>query len=197
MPGAPACRSRALARYVRTILLASAGLTLLAVGATLAPAVAGAGSATAARTDQIRLPAPVHDVDPLRDVNLGLRPDRLRKSVVPGTASDHEDVVVAIGPTGAPAAVTDTQRLVIHGAGSYIVRELGPARAAVGLGDTVPPVLELGTVVWQGFSPGRRALAARLTLDAGIEAARLPLRVRLSLREPSGARRRLAPGAVA
>src|SRR4051812_13695605 len=109
MPGAPACRSRAIARSVRSILLAFAAITLLAVGTT----VAEAGPAPAAAARQIRLPAPVHDVDPILDANLGLRPDRLRKSVVPGAASDREDVVVAVGPTGAPAAVTDTQRLVI------------------------------------------------------------------------------------
>src|SRR4051794_24805767 len=194
MPGAPACRSRAIARSVRTILLASAALTLLAVGTTLAPAVAGAGSPTAAHLDQIRLPAPVHDVDPLRNVDLGLRPDRLRTSVVPGTASDREDVVVAVGPSGAPVAVTDTQQLVIDGAGNYIVRELGPARAAIGLDDTVPPVLELGTVVWQGFSPGHRELSARLTLDPGIEAARLPLKVSLQLRDSAGHVSGLAAG---
>src|SRR3954451_20382291 len=190
MPGAPACRSRVIARSVRTILLAFTALTLLAV----APALAEGGSAPAARADRIRLPAPVHDVDPLRDVNLGLRADRLRKSVVPGTASDREDVVVAVGPAGAPTAVTDTQRLVINGAGNYIVRELGPARAAVGLNDTVPPVLELGTVVWQGFSPGHRELSARLTLDPGIEAARLPLKVSLRLRDSAGHVSALDPG---
>src|SRR3954447_11461396 len=193
MPGAPACRSRAIARSVRTILLAFPALTLLAV----APAPAEGGPAPAARVDQIRLPAPVHDVDPLGGVNLGLRPDRLRKSVVPGTASDHEDVVVAVGPAGAPAAVTDTQRLVIDGAGNYIVRELGPARVALGLNDTVPPVLELGTVVWQGFSPGHRELSARLTLDPGIEAARLPLKVTLRLRDAAGRVRALDPGGKA
>src|SRR3954462_6071868 len=212
MPGAPACRSSAIARSVRTILLALAPLTLLASAPTLAAAV----TAPAEDADQIRLPAPVRDVDPLQGVNLGLRPDRLRKSVVPGTASDREDVVVAVGPTGAPAAVIDTQRLVIDGAGNYIVRELGPARVALGLNETVPPVLELGTVVWQGFSPGHRELSARLTLDAGItvagrrpvvwqafppahgglsggrtldagiEAARLPLKVTLRLPDPSG-----------
>src|SRR3954462_2520784 len=112
MSGAPACRSRVIARSVRTILRAVTALTLPAV----APALAEGGSAPAARADQIRLPAPVHDVDPLRDVNPGPRADGCRKSVVPGTASDREDIVVAVGPTGAPAAVTDTQRLVIDGA---------------------------------------------------------------------------------
>src|SRR3954454_2832101 len=193
MPGAPACRSSAIARSVRTILLALAPLTLLASAPTLAAAVAAPHEVA----DQIRLPAPVRDVDPLQGVNLGLRPDRLRKSVVPGTASDREAVVVAVGPTGAPTAVTDTQRLVINGAGNYIIRELGPARAAVGLNDTVPPVLELGTVVWQGFSPGHRELSARLTLDPGIEAGRLPLEVTLRLRDASGHVRALDPGGEA
>ena len=190
MPGAPACRSRGIARSVRTILLAFGALTLLAV----APTLAQARSVAAPTPAGIRLPAPVREIDPLGNVDLGLRPDRLRKSVVPGTASDREDVVVGVGPTGAPAAVTDTQRLVINGAGNYIIRELGPARAAVGRGDTVPPVLELGTVVWQGFSPGHRELSARLTLDPGIEAARLPLKVTLRLRDRSGHVRGLDPG---
>src|SRR3954447_18753200 len=135
MPGAPACRSRAIARSVRTILLALAPLTLLASAPTLAVAV----TAPAEDADQIRLPAPVRDVDPLQGVNLGLRTDRLRKSVGPGTASDREDVIVAGGPTRAATGVTDTQRRVINGADNYIIRERGPARAAVGLNDAVPP----------------------------------------------------------
>jgi hypothetical protein len=38
-------------------------------------------------------------------------------------------------------------------------------------------VTKFGAVVWQGFSPGSRELAARLTLDPALEAARLPLQV--------------------
>src|SRR4051794_31220264 len=141
MPGAPACRSRAAARSVRSILLVCGALTLLAVSAPLAQA----GSRPSAAADGIHLLAPVHDVDPLQGVSsLGLRPDRLRKSVVPGTAADREDVVVAVGPTGTPAMVTDTPQLVIRGAGNYIVRELRPARAALGLDDTLPPGLPPG-----------------------------------------------------
>lgn len=164
-----------------------------------APAMAIPSRAQPARADGtgIALPAPIGNVDPLATPQLKLRPDRLRKSTVPGRVNDREDVRVALGPTGAPASVVDTQRLVIHGAGNYIVRELGPAREAVGLGATVPPVLELGTVVWQGFSPGLRALSARLTLDPGIEAARLPMSVRLDFRDAAGHSMSLLPGSAA
>src|SRR4051812_43584233 len=145
MPGAPACRSRALVRAICSIVLVGGLLALTAPVATAVDRSPGALPRAPQPANAIRLPAPVHDVDPLNNIDVGLRKDRLRKSTVPGTTTDREDVVVAIGPTGRPVAVTNTQRLVITGAGSYIVRELGPARAAVGLGDTVPPVLELGT----------------------------------------------------
>lgn len=177
------------------------GLALLAafflMVVTIAPATAGNSPAGTGPRTGIALPAPVGNVDPLATPQLKLRPDRLRKSTVPGTVNDREDVRVALSASGDPASVTDTQRLVIHGAGNYIVRELGPARAAVGLGDTVPPVLELGTVVWQGFSPGTRALSARLTLDPGIEAARLPLSVTFAFHDRAGRSMPLNPGAAA
>ena len=154
-------------------------------------------SAGTSPNHRLTLPKPITEVDPLSNPQLQLTPDRLRKSQVPGEANDREDVRVEVGPTGAPTTVTDTQRLVITGAGNYIIRELGPAREAVGLGDTVPPVLELGTVVWQGFSPGRRALSARLTLDPGIEAARLPLSVRFEFTDRAGKSQPLESGAQA
>jgi hypothetical protein len=170
----------------------------LAAGGVLALALTATGPAAAVPAARgIHLAEPVEGVDPLASVDLGLRPDRLRTSVVPGPVHDEEHVRVALGPTGTPTSVTDRQRLVIRGAGSYIVLELGPARDAVGLGDTVPPVLKLGTVVWQGFSPGRRELSALLTLDPAIEAARLPLRVTFAFRADDGRRMDLLPGATA
>jgi hypothetical protein len=170
---------------------------LAAFGLALLPLV-GAGQAAALPVIRgIHLAEPVEGVDPLATVDIGLRPDRLRTSVVPGPVHDEEQVRVALGPSGGPAEVTDRQRLVIRGTGSYIVLELGPARDAIGLGDTVPPVLKLGTVVWQGFSPGRRELSALLTLDPAIEAARLPLRVTFDFRGTDGRRGSLLPGAVA
>ena len=166
----------------------------LIVGAPIGALASTSAAAPAADQHRLSLPAPVREVDPLATPQLLLRPDRLLKSQVPGRALDREAVRVSLGPSGAPETVTDTQHLVINGAGNYIVRELGPAREAVGLGDTVPPVLELGTVVWQGFSPGQRALAARLTLDPGIEAARLPMSVRFAFADKAGKSAPLQPG---
>ena len=182
MAGAPVHRG---SRAARTAIIA------LALGA---PLVALGTTSAGADTQRLVLPRPVHEVDPLATPQLKLRPDRLLRSQVPGPVTDREDVRVALGPTGAPDTVTDTQQLVINGAGNYIVRELGPAREAVGLEDTVPPVLELGTVVWQGFSPGRRTLSARLTLDPGIEAARLPMKVGFVFADRTGKSGQLEPG---
>src|SRR3954471_23740374 len=176
---------------------------LPALGALVTAACAGSVGLAAAASGPVphtglRLPAPVREVDPLATPQLGLRPDRLLTSQVPGAVRDTESVLASLGPSGAPATVTDTQRLRISAQGNYIVRELGPARQAVGLGGSVPPVLELGTVVWQGFSPGHRELAARLTLDPGIEAARLPMRVQLQFHAAGTGRvQPLGPGARA
>src|SRR3954453_2957547 len=177
---------------MRRALAAVGVLAMLGLGAALTIAPAVAAKPTPAG---IPLLQPVRDVDPLQGaVHLGLRKDRLLKSVVPGPVTNTEQLTVGVGPTGAPAIVTDLQQLVIAAAGNYIIRELGPARRAEGLGDTVPPVLELGQVVWQGFSPGRRVLPARLTLDPGIKSNRLPMSVQLRFTDRAGHHRLLAPG---
>jgi hypothetical protein len=154
---------------------------------------ASAGSPTAA--DSITLPAPVRGVAPVADA--GLTHEQLRTSQAPGAVDGSQDVTVAVGPTGAPADVTVVQRLRIRGTGDYAIRQRGPARSAVALDDTVPPVLDRGTVVWQGFSPGERGLAARLTLDPGLEAPRLPLAATVSFQATDGRVGALDDGAVA
>ncbi len=125
---------------------------------------------------------------------VGLAPDRLLTSHTPGPVTNREAITVALAPDGAPVVVTLDQRLRLTGVGDYQVRERGPARQVRRVGDTVAPVLKLGTVVWLGFSPGHRELAARLTLDAGLEAPRLPMAVRLVFRDAAGQRRALLPG---
>lgn len=159
--------------------------------ATLAVA-AVLGAPGAAIADALPLPSPA---DPLANLpGVGLAPDRLLTSRTPGPVTNTEAVTVAVGPDGAPVRVTVEQRLRLTGTGDFQVRERGPARRVEPVGAAQPPVLKLGTVVWQGFSPGGRSLAARLTLDPQLEAARLPLAVRLTARDRAGARATLGPG---
>jgi len=155
-------------------------------------AMVAAAPAAVAVQQGLALPRPLDEVPVVGGA--GLARDRLLTSRLPGPVGNREAVTVGLGPEGTPAVVTVEQRLSITGTGDYQIRERGPARSAEGIGDTVPPVLKLGTVVWQGFSPGRRELAARLTLDAGLEAARLPLTVRIELTTRDGRRTPLEPG---
>jgi hypothetical protein len=148
---------------VRRRLLAASVSVLLAAG----PAAA------------LELPSPeqqrAQDLSLLKEV--GARADRVLVSVVPGPVVNDERVLVGLSGDGSVQSVVVEQRLQLSGQGDYQVRERGPARASEALGDEPAPVTKFGAVVWQGFSPGSRELAARLTLDPALEAARLPLQV--------------------
>jgi hypothetical protein len=85
---------------------------------------------------------------------------------------------VTIDGAGAPIAVRATQRLDVRGVGDYSFRVGAPVvdvRAAPG--SARAPGLRTGAVLWEGFNPGRRVLAAVLELDRAAAAASLPLRV--------------------
>jgi hypothetical protein len=140
---------------------------------------------------RIELPKPVTATATFG--HLGLRPDRRLKSHTPGDMTTQERVEVAVDGRGTPAGVALDERLRIPGTGDYLIYERGPARAVRPIGASVPPVLELGTVLWQGFSPGDRVLAAHLRLDPVLENARLPLHVALSWRGTDGSTRTLSP----
>jgi len=122
-------------------------------------------------------------------LNVGFTADRLRMSRLPpgGTATDSERVDVAVAGDGAPASVEVEQRITLTGRGNYTVVERGPARRARAIGDSNPPTVKLGAVLYAGFvPPGGRELAARLTLDPDLEAARLPLGVGLLFAPDAG-----------
>jgi DNA-binding MarR family transcriptional regulator len=93
------------------------------------------------------------------------RPDRLLASDVPGPVVNDEVVHVGIAGDGSVRRVLLDQRLELKGTGDYAVRERGPAREARSLTEDPAPITRKGGVVWQGFSPGSRDLAARLLLD--------------------------------
>ena len=147
----------------------------------------------------IPLPPAFRNINPVACVKIVVpgRKDRCRTSKVPGTVDDTEAITVGVGPSGAPAAVTDRQQLVVHGAGAYLIYELGPARDVKGLNDFSQPVTKLGQVVWQGFSPGARTLDGLLTLDPTVETDRLPMSVRIDFTDRHGKHVPLRPGGAA
>jgi hypothetical protein len=152
------------------------------------------GTAAPASADVLDLPVatPAQDVGLLGSV--GARPDRVLVSVVPGPVVNDEVVLVGLDPAGGAQRVLVEQRLRLTGQGDYQVRERGPARASEALGDEPAPVTKFGAVVWQGFSPGERELAARLTLDPVLEAPRLPLTVQVAYAPADGTASALDPG---
>ncbi|HVE97786.1 MAG TPA: hypothetical protein VNA12_01245 [Mycobacteriales bacterium] len=152
----------------------------------LSGVVVAAGPATAqVPSGELVLPKPVGEI-PLVAPEV-VTPERRRTTFVPGPVRDDERIEVAVAPDGTPAAVVVTQRLELTGTGDFAIRERGPALRVSALEGTTAPIIQRGTVVWQGFVPGRRLLAARLTLDPAREALLLPLRLELSWTAPDGA----------
>ena len=145
------------------------------------------------------LPLPVPAPPPVAGLlaGVGATAERTRVSSLPpgGTATDVETVDVALDGDGTPVGVEVEQRITLTGRGDYVIVERGPARRARALGDSNPPTLKFGAVLYAGFiPPGGRELAARLTLDPVLEAARLPLSVTLSFAASSGGALPLGPG---
>lgn len=161
-------------------------------------ALAWLAPSAAAEPGTITLPTPaaarVQSDQLIRAV--GGLPDRLLSSDVPGQVVNDEVVRVGLRADGGVQAVTVDQRLSLRGTGDYAVRERGPARSATSLGDGPPPVTRRGAVVWQGFSPGRRDLAARLVLDPAIEQARLPLAVSATFTAEDGTTAPVGAGGI-
>ena len=153
-------------------------------------------SAATASEQTLRLPTP--EAARVQQAKLitavGGRPDRLLASDVPGPVVNDEVVHVGLAGDGSVVSVLADQRLRLTGEGDYAIRERGPARSAASLSSEPPPVTRRGAVVWQGFSPGRRDLAARLTLDPQLETTRLPLTVSATFAPTSGAARAMGPG---
>jgi hypothetical protein len=163
----------------------------------LLAALAIASPAAAADIDLPRPGAgPAQELEVVCNRAVGATPDRCKKSSVPGPVVNDEVVLVGLTGDGAPTTVQLEQRLLLTEVGDYVIRERGPARSAVPLvSGSDPPNTKFGAVVWQGFTPGNRRLGARLALDAGLEALRLPLAVSATFTPAEGgAAQPLEPG---
>jgi len=194
---------RGAARLATAVALALtpllAGPAAATTGATAPSAAAGTATTTTPPAG-IPLPPVFRNVSPVNCLRIVLpnRKDRCRKSKVPNTVDDTEAITIGVGPNGTPVVVTDRQQLVVHGPGTFLIYELGPARKAEGRNEFSQPQAELGQVVWQGFASGpTRELDGLLTLDAGFEAARLPMSIRIEFVDSSGHRGALKPGGSA
>jgi hypothetical protein len=92
-----------------------------------------------------------------------------------------ERIAVAIDEEGDVVSVKATQRLVISRVGDYRLTVPAPVTEVVAApGSKSSPGLRDGAVLWAGFSPGHRVLAATATLDPEDAAKVLPLTVDIS-----------------
>lgn len=98
-----------------------------------------------------------------------------------GTVFAEERVVVGISADGTPTTVNVVQRLRVRSLGDYTFFIPAPAISVVAApGSESQPGLRPNQVVWQGFSPRRKVLAASAELRPADSVSALPLRVRVT-----------------
>ena len=167
--------------------VAAAGLLALGVAA---------GAAAAPRTQQVVLPGPVPypTVSPPL-VGNGIPPGGFTRYVFHIRSEEH--VQVAVAEDGRPVRVRVRQRLDVRGKGDYQLAVGGPiedVRRAPG--SESEPGLRRDQVLWVGFSPGRKVLAADFTLRRRAAAGFLPVRLSVD-RQGDGATLTLANATAA
>ena len=149
-------------------------LALVVAAGTLAPTAIAAPPARLAEMPGVealpRVPPLAPPQPPLTEV------PRLR-----GTVSARNRVVVGMAVDGTPTSVEVVQRLQIRSLGDYSFFIPAPALSAVAaLGSESQPGLRPNQLVWQGFSPRRKVLAARVALRLGGTVSALPLRIHVT-----------------
>lgn len=152
--------------------------SLLGLVLALGPAAAGADAVER----RLRLPTPQDGVAFAAGAETIFFGSRGVETVLPGPVRDEERVEVSFGPDGRILAVIVTQRLTVTGLGDFQFKVPGPARDVETLpASEAPAGLRRGSVLWQGFSPGEKLLAARMPLFPEQEAERLPVAIELSM----------------
>ncbi len=141
---------------------------------------AAACSVAAARADVGQLPDPSLAVSVSPPYSPGYFVGETRN---PGHVANREKVDVRLDTDGAIQTVAVTQVLAVQGKGDIVFNIPVPATSAVPLGSSQStPGLRHESLVWQGFSPGFKLLAARLNLRVLEISPILPFRVRSETR---------------
>jgi hypothetical protein len=143
-------------------------------------ALALAAAAGAQRRQQIVLPGPVPyptDSPPL--IGGGVLANLY---LTPGLHVDsRERVRVGVDGAGKPTSIRVEQQLTVKGKGDYQLAVSGPiADVRRGAGSESEPGFRTDQVVWAGFSPARKRLAAQIALRVRPAAPYLPLRLHLT-----------------
>jgi hypothetical protein len=134
-------------------------------------------SAAIAAERQIALPDPHGRLTPAPPLLGTVAPGELR---LVRTGETREVVRIGIDGRGLPVAVEVSQRIELLSAGDYSFVVPAPVRdVRAPPGAQAQPGLLEGAIVWQGFSPGRRTLAAVAELEPGAAAPVLPLALTL------------------
>jgi hypothetical protein len=138
-----------------------------------------AAAAAAQRPQQVVLPGPVPyptQSPPL--VGRGALPPGY---MAPGLhVASAEDIGVKVDGSGRPTAIHVSQQLTVSGKGDYQLAVSGPIEdVRRGGGSQSEPGFRQDQVLWAGFSPGRKQLAADMALRVPPAAPYLPLRIRL------------------
>ncbi len=95
--------------------------------------------------------------------------------------SSDQRIVVGVDGSGSPSSVRVRQRLDVGGRGDYQFGIAGPIEdVRRGPGSDSEPGLRADQLLWAGFSPGHKVLAADVTLQPGETARYLPLRLQLA-----------------
>ena len=109
-----------------------------------------------------------------------------------GRLASRERVVVGLENDGTPHSVRVLQTLVVTRPGNYVFTVPAPVQSVLaGPGTESPPGRRTNQILWQGFSPGERVLAAWADLRPAESVGSLPVRVQVKT-EVDGAE--LAPG---
>jgi hypothetical protein len=142
-----------------------------------AAALAVPGSATAS-LQQVLLPGPTPyptQSPPL--VAGGSPPPVSLPFAVRGQAVER--VLAGVGPDGELVSLRVVHRLVLTGKGDYLIVIGAPVEdVRAGAGSDSQPGLRTDQILWSGFSPGKKVLAADADLRTSDAGRFLPLRLR-------------------
>jgi hypothetical protein len=153
---------------VKRTSLAALAVVVACVGATNA----------AAQPSVVTLPWPpevLPEVPPLAPETTGLLPLPIRFF---RGLSNRERIVVGIDEDGKPTSIRVLQTIELRRLGDYVLTVPAPVLSVTpGPGTESQPGRRENQVLWEGFSPGRRVLAAWADLKVAESVAGLPVTV--------------------